>query len=217
MQLSDYLVALICAFSFASDLSGLDWDAKSRTVELSPFNGAGYVKFIGKNKSDLDIEIVKVEGGCSCVEISTSEKAVSPGEEFCVLAKFSMTGKVGEFERIVKVHYPDASFDELKVNLQARRAVRLSSEFVKIGDEGQEILEIQHISMDFKLTKIKLRKSLFSYEVLQSELSNRGPIKVELRREFSRVDQVVDLLYVSLLHEASGRELELSVPVVSLP
>lgn len=89
----------------AMQLSGADFEFSEETHDFGEFYEGKTVKvtFEFKNIGDQELNIYKVQSGCSCIDIEWSMEPIKPGDGGQITVYYNSTDRVGEFYKSIEV------------------------------------------------------------------------------------------------------------------
>jgi hypothetical protein len=129
--------------SVPSGKAALAWDRTSATETCWAGEDTAVTVYHFKNTGTSPVTIISADPSCHCTSVDWPDKAIAPGAEGVITARFSIGGRVGQEDKTISVISDDAPATPtvlaLSINIQRVATIASDTAFWKVGEKPVEM------------------------------------------------------------------------------
>lgn len=166
MHVPSFFVAL--AVLIGSAYADLEFEAKSIELKAKPTDEHLPGSFKFKNTGDKDVEIKKIDIGCSCIKATTDKKTYAPGESGTVNFDFKLGSFTGHQLKGLTIVTGEKR-TRLQVGVQIPNVITITPNVLEwfVGDkpEAKKFKVVVEHPDPIKITEISTSREGFDHEL----------------------------------------------------
>jgi len=169
MTKTSLIIGLALASSALACFADLEFAAKTLELKAQPSDQQLEAEFTFKNAGKEEVEVTKVEVGCSCLSGVTDKRVYAPGESGKLAVVFKLGSFTGYQKKGMKVVSGDGKETRLEVGVQIPNVITITPDVAEwfVGDkpEPKSFKVLVEHSEPIKVLEVSCPRGGFAHEL----------------------------------------------------